>query len=116
MKDSTETLVKYYDAISKADLEKICQSFDIPSKLISLYGVVNITSREDIISAAIESSKVAGSLSKTISFMATPLAKLYPKSPCKTPLSQFKYLTKNGSLSPRESLIFSRSSGLRLAI
>ena len=49
MSDSTETLVKYYDAISKADLEKICESFDIPSKLISLYGVVNITKREDII-------------------------------------------------------------------
>ena len=49
MSDSTETLVKYYDAISDADLEKICESFDIPSKLISLYGVVNITSREDII-------------------------------------------------------------------
>ena len=49
MSDSTETLVKYYDAISKADLEKICESFDIPSKLISLFGVVNITSKEDII-------------------------------------------------------------------
>ena len=49
MSNSTETLVKYYDAISNADLEKICESFDIPSKLISLYGVVNITSKEDII-------------------------------------------------------------------
>ena len=49
MSDSTETLVKYYDAISNADLEKICETFDIPSKLISLYGVVNITSKEDII-------------------------------------------------------------------
>ena len=49
MSGSKETLVKYYDAISNADLEKICVSFDIPSKLISLYGVVNITSKEDII-------------------------------------------------------------------
>ena len=49
MSGSKETLVKYYDAISNADLEKICESFDIPSKLISLYGVVNITSKEDII-------------------------------------------------------------------
>jgi len=49
MSGSKETLVKYYDAISNADLEKICVSFDIPSKLISLYGVVNMTSREDII-------------------------------------------------------------------
>ena len=49
MSNSTETLVKYYDAISNADLLTICECFDIPSKLISLYGVVNITSREDII-------------------------------------------------------------------
>ena len=49
MSDSKETLVKYYDAISNADLEKICECFDIPSKLISLYGVVNITIKEDII-------------------------------------------------------------------
>ena len=49
MSNSTETMVKYYDAISNADLEKICESFDIPSKLISIYGVVNITSRNDII-------------------------------------------------------------------
>ena len=48
MSNSTETMVKYYDAISNANLEKICESFDIPSKLISLYGVVNITSKEDI--------------------------------------------------------------------
>ena len=49
MSGSKETLVKYYDAISNADLEKVCESFDIPSKLISLFGVVNITSKEDII-------------------------------------------------------------------
>ena len=49
MSNSTETLVKYYDAISNADLQTICKCFDIPSKLISLYGVVNINSEEDII-------------------------------------------------------------------
>ena len=49
MSNSTETLGKYYEAISNADLQTICECFDIPSKLISLYGVVNITSREDII-------------------------------------------------------------------
>ena len=48
MKSSTETMVKYYDALSSADLQTICECFDIPSKLISLYGVVNITSKEDI--------------------------------------------------------------------
>ena len=49
MSNSTETMVKYYDAISNNDLQTICECFDIPSKLISLYGVVNITSKEDII-------------------------------------------------------------------
>ena len=49
MKSSTEIMVKYYDAISSADLQTICECFDIPSKLISLYGVVNITTRDDII-------------------------------------------------------------------
>ena len=49
MKSSTETMVKYYDALSSADLQTICECFDVPSKLISLYGVVNIASKEDII-------------------------------------------------------------------
>ena len=49
MSNSTETMVKYYDALSNADLQTICECFDIPSKLISLYGVVNIASKEDII-------------------------------------------------------------------
>ena len=49
MSNSTETMVKYYDAISNKDLQTICECFDIPSKLISLYGVVNITTRDDII-------------------------------------------------------------------
>ena len=48
MSNSTQTMVKYYDALSNTDLQKICEFFDIPSKLISLYGVVNITCKEDI--------------------------------------------------------------------
>ena len=56
MSNSRETLVKYYDAISNADLQTICKCFDIPSKLISLYGVVNITSREDIINRAVNNA------------------------------------------------------------
>ena len=51
MSSSTETLVKYYDAISNADLQTICECFDIPSKLISLYGVVDMFSKEEIIEA-----------------------------------------------------------------
>ena len=49
MSNSTQTMVKYYDALSNTDLQTICECFDIPSKLISLYGVVNITTRDDII-------------------------------------------------------------------
>ena len=49
MSNSTDTMVKYYDALSNADLQTICECFDMPSKLISLYGVVNIASKEDII-------------------------------------------------------------------
>ncbi|MDC3067880.1 hypothetical protein OA005_01295 [Paracoccaceae bacterium] len=49
MKSSLETMVKYYDALSSADLQTICECFDLPSKLISLYGVVNIASKQDII-------------------------------------------------------------------
>ncbi len=49
MSNSTETMVKYYDALSNTNLQTICECFDIPSKLISLYGVVNIASKEDII-------------------------------------------------------------------
>jgi hypothetical protein len=51
MNNSTETMVKYYDAISNADLQTICECFDIPSKLISLYGVVDMFSKEKIIEA-----------------------------------------------------------------
>ena len=41
-------MFKYYDALSNADLQTIYERFDVPSKLISLYGVVNIASKEDI--------------------------------------------------------------------
>ncbi len=49
MSNSTQTMVKYYDALSNTNLQIICECFDIPSKLISLYGVINITSKKDII-------------------------------------------------------------------
>ena len=49
MTNSTKIMVKYYDALSKADLQTVCECFDIPSKLISLYGVVDITSKADIL-------------------------------------------------------------------
>ena len=52
--------------------------------------VPNITPKiDDKINAATDNSKVAGSLSKSISFIATQLAKLYPKFPFNTPPNQF---------------------------
>ena len=41
-------MVNYYAAISNADLENISTYFDLPAKLISLYGVVDVL-KKDII-------------------------------------------------------------------
>ena len=49
MNNSKDALVNYYFAISNADLEKISTCFDLPAKLISLYGVVDLLSKKDII-------------------------------------------------------------------
>ena len=49
MSNSKDTLVNYYAAISNADLENISTYFDLPAKLISLYGVVDIIRKKDII-------------------------------------------------------------------
>ena len=49
MSNSKNTLVNYYAAISNADLENISTYFDLPVKLISLYGVVDVISKKDII-------------------------------------------------------------------
>ena len=70
MTNSTKIMVKYYDALSKADLQTVCECFDIPSKLISLYGVVDITSKADILktySDIIETWKTQG-ISKKIGY------------------------------------------------
>ena len=48
MTNSTEILVKYYDGLSNGDLQSVSECFDVPSKLISLYGVVDIHSMEEI--------------------------------------------------------------------
>jgi len=49
MNNSKDALVNYYAAISNADLENISTCFDLPAKLISLYGVVDIIRKKDII-------------------------------------------------------------------
>ena len=51
MINSSDLLVRYYDALSDGNLEIICECFDIPSKIISLYGIVNINSKDDILKA-----------------------------------------------------------------
>ena len=49
MTNSTEILVKYYDGLTNGDLQSVSECFDVPSKLISLYGVVDISSRQEIL-------------------------------------------------------------------
>ena len=49
MINSKDALVNYYVAISNSDLEEISTCFDLPAKLISLYGVVDVFSKKDII-------------------------------------------------------------------
>jgi hypothetical protein len=49
MNNSKDVLVNYYAAISNADLESISTCFDLPAKLISLYGAVDIINKKDII-------------------------------------------------------------------
>ena len=49
MSNSMDVMVKYYDALSNGDLQTISECFDVPSKMISLYGVVDMSSREDIL-------------------------------------------------------------------
>ena len=49
MTNSTEILVKYYDGLTNGDLQSVSECFDVPSKLISLYGVVDISSRDEIL-------------------------------------------------------------------
>ena len=49
MTNSSDLLVKYYDALSNGNLEVVSECFHIPSKFLSLYGVVNINSKNDIL-------------------------------------------------------------------
>ena len=49
MTNSSDLLVKYYDALSNGNLEVVSECFDNASKFLSLYGVVNINSKNDIL-------------------------------------------------------------------
>ena len=46
--DAVETLKTYYGALANKDLEVVADSYDIPSKMITLAGVVNLASRNAV--------------------------------------------------------------------
>ena len=48
-----ETLKTYYEALAHKNLEVVADSYDVPSKMITLAGVVNFGSR-DAVKAAFE--------------------------------------------------------------
>ena len=49
MSSSIDVMKIYYDTVEDGDLETVTNCFDIPSKFISLYGVVNMSTRDDIL-------------------------------------------------------------------
>ena len=46
--NAVETLKTYYGALANKDLEVVADSYDIPSKMITLAGVVNLASRNAV--------------------------------------------------------------------
>ena len=46
--NSVDRLVEYYNALIEGDWPTLANCFDLPSKVISLYGVVNFDSKEQI--------------------------------------------------------------------
>ena len=50
---AVETLMTYYEALAHKNLEVVADSYDVPSKMITLAGVVNFCSR-DAVKAAFE--------------------------------------------------------------
>ena len=50
---AVETLKTYYEALAHKNLEVVADSYDVPSKMITLAGVVNFGSR-DAVKAAFE--------------------------------------------------------------
>ena len=70
MSSSIDVMTIYYDSLADGDLETVTDCFDIPSKLISLYGVVDMSNRDDVLRTytdLIESWKEQG-ISKRIGF------------------------------------------------
>ena len=46
--NAVETLKTYYGALANKDLEVVADSYDLPSKMITLAGVVNLASRNAV--------------------------------------------------------------------
>ena len=46
--DAAETLKTYYEALASKNLEVVADSYDVPSKMITLAGVVNFGSRDAV--------------------------------------------------------------------
>ena len=46
--DAAETLKTYYEALASKNLEIVADSYDVPSKMITLAGVVNFGSRDAV--------------------------------------------------------------------
>ena len=46
--DAVETLKTYYEALASKNLEVVADSYDVPSKMITLAGVVNFGSRDAV--------------------------------------------------------------------
>ena len=43
---AVETLTNYYEALANKNLEVVSDSYDVPSKMITLAGVLNLGSRD----------------------------------------------------------------------
>ena len=46
--ESKALLIEYYDALSEGEFDKVAECYDLPCKLISLYGALDCASREQV--------------------------------------------------------------------
>ena len=46
--ESKALLIEYYDALSEGEFDKVAECYDLPCKLISLYGALECASREQV--------------------------------------------------------------------
>ena len=46
--ESKDLLIEYYDALSEGEFDKVADCYDLPCKLISLYGGLDCATREEV--------------------------------------------------------------------